>query len=92
MLLYIFCSVLLCIYAYYIYMYTRALGRSVLAAWLCIALGAIMIVEQPGSSLLARHPRFQELCEAHEATRFHAGRYNHILLDLFLECSVASRS
>ena len=75
-----------------LYIYTRALGRSVLAAWLCIALGAIMIVEQPGSSLLARHPRFQELCEAHEATRFHAGRYNHILLDLFLECSVASRS
>lgn len=28
-----------------------------------------MIVEQPGSSLLARHPRFQELCEHIKAMR-----------------------
>ena len=38
-----------------------------------------MIVEQPGSSLLARHPRFQELCDAHKAMCFHAGRQQCVL-------------
>lgn len=41
--------------------------RSVLLAWLVIALGATFIVEQPGSSLLARHCRFQQLCACHKA-------------------------
>ena len=61
----------------------KYLGRSVLAAWLAIALGAIMIVEQPGSSLLARHPRFQELCDAHKAMCFHAGRLNVCCFQMF---------
>lgn len=36
-------------------------------AWLAIALGAAIICEQPGSSLLGRHPRFQQLCSVHKA-------------------------
>ena len=60
-----------------------------LAAWLAIALGAIMIAEQPASSLLARHPRFQELCDAHKAMCFHAGR--HATMCVVCKCSIFER-
>ena len=63
--------------------------RSVLIAWLAIALGAIIIVEQPGSSLLARHPRFQQLCDAHKAFKilrilFYSVIFCCILYHMFL--------
>ena len=38
-------------------------NRVVILAWLCIALGHVFILEQPGSAKFGYMDRFQELCQ-----------------------------
>ena len=50
-------------------LYTWEMRRTLLAIYLIISRGGVWLIEQPSSSLLYRHPRFEELLKMQTVVR-----------------------